>query len=56
MTLGVAEKSEMPEKSFLMDSVLAVGMIVIFVMGFYIPGPLQHLLQEASRVAGEAVL
>jgi len=24
-------------------------------MGFYIPRPLQHLLQEASRVAGGVV-
>jgi len=55
MTFGETEKTEMPAKSFLMDSVLVVGMIVIVVMGFYIPRPLQHLLQEASRVAGGVV-
>ena len=56
MTLGVSEEPQKMEKSLLMDSVLAAGMVLIFVMGFYIPGPLRALLQEASRVAGGAVL
>ena len=44
------------EKSFLMDSVLGLGLVVIFVMGFYIPGPFQRLLLEAGRVAGGVIV
>lgn len=56
MTLGVAEKSSETKRSFLMDGVLCVGLIVIFVMGFYIPAPLKQLLQEASHVAEGTIL
>ena len=57
MTLGVPEgPPPVAGKSFLMDSVLGLGLIVIFVMGFYIPGPFQRLLLDASRVAGGAIV
>jgi hydrogenase-4 component F len=57
MTFGVPEGPPLvAEKSFLMDSVLGLGLIVIFVMGFYIPGPFQRLLLDASRVAGGAIV
>ena len=63
MTLGVPEGPPceaggppVAEKSFLMDGVLGLGLIVIFVMGFYIPGPFQRLLLEAGRVAGGAIV
>ena len=63
MTFGAPEepvyltdKPPVAEKSFLMDGVLGLGLLVIFVMGFYIPGPFQRLLLEAGRVAGGAIL
>ena len=56
MTFGVPEGPPAAEKNFLMDGVLGIGLIVIFVMGFYIPSPFQRLLLEAGRVAGGAVL
>jgi hydrogenase-4 component F len=64
MTFGAPEGSpgEMPgeapgpEKSLLMNGVLGLGLIVIFVMGFYIPGPFQRLLSEAGRVAGGTIV
>ncbi|MBN1688066.1 MAG: hydrogenase 4 subunit F [Candidatus Omnitrophica bacterium] len=56
MTFGASEESPASEKSFLMDSVLDIGLIVIFVMGFYIPGPFQKLLLEAGRVAGGVIV
>ena len=51
MTFGESEKVPVKPKSLVMNGVLLVGMVLILMMGFYIPGPLQHLLQEASRVA-----
>jgi hydrogenase-4 component F len=57
MTFGVPEgPPPIEEKSFLMDGVLGVGLIVIFAMGFYIPGPFQRLLLEAGRVAGGVIV
>lgn len=56
MTLGEPGESRKVERNFLMDGVLCVGMLVIFVMGFYIPGPLHVLLQEASRIVGGPAL
>ncbi len=56
MTFGEGEKLPAGRESFLMNGVLLAGMILILGMGFYIPGPLQHLLQEAGRVAGSGVL
>jgi hydrogenase-4 component F len=55
MTFGKAGDPPHAEKSLLMDSILSVGILLIFVMGFYIPGPLQSLLLQASRVAGGAL-
>ena len=52
MTFGVSEGPPVSERSFLMDGVLGLGLVVIFMMGFYIPGPFQRLLLEAGRVAG----
>lgn len=56
MTFGEFENAPVHRESFLMNGVLLVGMVLILMMGFYIPGPLQHLLQEASLVAGSASL
>lgn len=51
MTFGVDDRPSLnTEKSFLMDSVLGTGLLVIFMMGFYIPGPLARLLHEAVNV------
>lgn len=56
MAFGEAEKAPAPGKSLLMDGVLCVGVVLILVMGVYIPGPLQQLLSAASRVVNGAVL
>ncbi len=50
MTLGTREQEPRSEKSLLMDSVLGLGIVLVFVMGFYIPAPLQSLLESASRI------
>ena len=50
MTFGSDIKPRQPMRNFLMDSVLGIGMFVIFVMGVYLPGPLHHLIEAASLV------
>ena len=40
------------ERSVLMDSVLGIGIFIIFVMGFYIPGPLHALIEQAGLLMG----
>ncbi|HOW87024.1 MAG TPA: hydrogenase 4 subunit F [Candidatus Omnitrophota bacterium] len=55
-SLGGSEEPPKVERSLLMDSVLVVGMIVILTMGFYIPGPLNALIQAAGRIAGGTIL
>ncbi len=53
MTFGAySGGAPLRERNVLMDGVLAVGIIVIFVMGFYIPGPLHELIRQASLLAG----
>ncbi len=50
MTFGSPKEPHRPEKSFLMDSVLGLGMLLILVMGFYIPAPFHELIKEASLI------
>lgn len=50
MTLGEKEERPCAKKSLLMDSVLVIGMVLVVVMGVYIPGPLEELLKNASRI------
>ncbi|MBI4398015.1 MAG: hydrogenase 4 subunit F [Candidatus Omnitrophica bacterium] len=52
MTFGAGPQAPSPKRSVLMDSVLGVGMILILMMGFYIPAPLNQLIQRASQVIG----
>ncbi len=55
MTFGSYSGSPVRERSILMDSVLGIGIFLIFIMGFYIPGPLHELIQQASYVVGGSV-
>ncbi|MBI4387841.1 MAG: hydrogenase 4 subunit F [Candidatus Omnitrophica bacterium] len=50
MVFGKSEQPVHSEKSLLMDGVLCIGVVLILVMGVYLPTPLNHLLQEASLV------
>lgn len=52
MTLGSYTGTPLRERSILMDGVLGLGIVAIFVMGFYIPGPLHELIKQASLLAG----
>jgi hydrogenase-4 component F len=52
MTFGAySGGAPLRERSVLMDGVLAVGILAIFVMGFYIPGPLHELIRQAAILA-----
>jgi hydrogenase-4 component F len=48
MTFGSGNGSPLRKRSFIMDTVLGVGMVMILVMGFYIPHYLQQLIGQAS--------
>lgn len=56
MALGAYNGPNIPrQRNTLMDTVLGIGIVLIFVMGFYIPGPLHTLIAQASLVAGGIV-
>ncbi len=52
MTFGVHSGPPLRERNILMDGVLGVGIFLIFIMGFYIPGPLHELIEQASWMMG----
>ena len=52
MTFGSYSGAPLRERSILMDSVLGIGIFLIFIMGFYIPNPLHELIGQASHVLG----
>ncbi|MBI1975983.1 MAG: hydrogenase 4 subunit F [Candidatus Omnitrophica bacterium] len=52
MTFGESSASGHSQKNLWMDGVLLAGMVLILVMGFYLPSPLHQLIQKASVIAG----
>ena len=52
MTFGSYNGGPLLKRNILMDGVLGIGLILILIMGFYIPSPLHELIRQASRVLG----
>lgn len=50
MTFGPAERLPLPERNRVMDGVLVAGVLLIVILGIYIPAPFQNLIGEASKV------
>ncbi len=50
MTFGKAGASAHPEKSVLMNLVIAAGAVLILAVGIYVPEPLHQLIERAARV------
>ena len=51
MTFGSYSGGPLRQRSIVMDTVLGIGIFLIFMMGFYIPGPLHELIQQATHIA-----
>ncbi len=52
MTFGKSSSPGRSARNLWMDGVLLIGILLLLVMGFYLPSPLHQLIQRASLIAG----